>query len=104
MIIKLPPDGQVSTVDEVQIPAANMLTAWPNPMKNRLSIKADPSLRGESVEVYNIRGELVRRLKMTDSEAIWDGRNSSGVDCPSGVYLLRSNDVRNRVKKISKIN
>jgi flagellar hook assembly protein FlgD len=56
------------------------------------------------VEVYNIRGELVRRLKMTDSEAIWDGRNSSGVDCPSGVYLLRSNDVRNRVKKISKIN
>lgn len=104
VIIKLPPDGQVHTVDEVQIPAANMLTVWPNPMKTRLSIKADPSLRGESVEVYNIRGELVRRLKMTDSEAIWDGRNSSGVDCPSGVYLLRSNDVRNRVKKISKIN
>lgn len=103
-VVKLLPNGQVANQDEVQAPAANMLTAYPNPMKNQLSIKADPSLRGESIEVYNIRGELVRRLKLTDSETIWDGKDSSGRNCPSGVYLLRSNNVKNQVKKISKIN
>ncbi|HPV14557.1 MAG TPA: hypothetical protein PL126_02765 [Candidatus Cloacimonadota bacterium] len=32
--------------------------------------------------------EQERQLKMTDREAIWDAKDSSGYDCPSGVYLL----------------
>ncbi len=104
VIVKLLPNGQVANHDEVQAPAANPLTAYPNPMKNRLSIKTDPTLRGDSIGVYNIRGELVRRLKLTDGETIWDGKDSSGRNCPNGIYLLRNNSNRSQVKKISKIN
>ncbi len=104
VIVKLLPNGQVANHDEVQTPAANMLTAYPNPMKNQLSINTDSTLRGDSIGVYNIRGELVRRLKLTDGETIWDGKDSSGRNCPNGIYLLRNNGNRSQVKKISKIN
>ena len=104
VVVKLLPNGQVANQDEVQVPAANLLAAYPNPMKSHLAIKTDPSLRDDSVNIYNIRGELMRRLKLSDGETLWDGKDSSGHDCPSGIYILRSNNERSQVKKISKIN
>lgn len=104
VVVKLLPNGQVANQDEVQVPAANLLAAYPNPMKSHLAIKTDPSLRDDSVNIYNIRGELMRRLKLSDGETLWDGKDSSGHDCPSGIYLLKSNNERSQVKKISKIN
>ena len=86
VIVKLLPNGQVANQDEVQVPAANLLTAYPNPMKDHLAIKADPSLRDDSLDIYNLKGQLVRRLKVTEGETSWDGKDSSGSDCPSGVY------------------
>jgi len=104
VIVKLLPNGQVANQDEVQVPAANLLTAYPNPMKSHLAIKTDPSLRDDSVNIYNIRGELIHRLKLSDGETLWDGKDSSGHDCPSGIYLLKSNNEKSQVKKISKVN
>jgi hypothetical protein len=47
-----------------------------------------------TLEVFNLRGALVRRL--VDSgrgpgvyRAMWDGRDGSGVECGGGVYLYR---------------
>lgn len=104
VVVKLLPDGEVPVQDEVQTPAVNALTAYPNPMKSHLTIKSASALRDDGVNVYNIRGELVCSLKLSDGEAIWDGKDRSGHNCPSGVYLLRSTSDRNQVTKISKIN
>ena len=104
MVGKLLPNGQVPIQDDVQVPALNTLTAYPNPMKRELSIKVDPLLRNDSIAVYNIKGKLVRSLTLLNGETVWDGKDHSGYDCPSGIYLLRTSNEKNLVKKISKIN
>ena len=71
----------------------------PNPFRARTELHFD---LGESsgggtpvdVSVYDVAGRLVRRL-LTGSLSAgphsveWDGRDSSGRDSPSGVYMLR---------------
>ncbi len=107
VIIKLLPNGQVPVEDEVQIPLVNKITTYPNPMTHHLNIKAtndDPSLLNASIYIFNIKGQLVRTLKLSNREANWDGKDDAGHNCPRGVYLIRSGEGKNRVYKISKIN
>jgi flagellar hook assembly protein FlgD len=46
------------------------------------------------LEVYDVRGQLVRvllegRLEPGRHEAVWDGREQDGRPVPSGIYLVR---------------
>lgn len=105
--VKLLPNGQVPVQDYVQTSPVNLLTTYPNPMTNLIKIKAtndDPSLLNASISIFNIKGQLVRTLKLSNREANWDGKDDAGHNCPSGVYLIRSGDRKNRVNKICKIN
>jgi len=107
VIIKLLPNGQVPVEDEVQIPLVNKIKTYPNPMTHHLNIKAtndDPSLLNARIYIFNIKGQLVRTLKLSNSEANWDGKDDAGHNCPSGIYLIRSGERKNRVYKICKIN
>lgn len=106
VIIKLLPNGQVPVEDEVQTPSVNIFTTYPNPMTHHVNIKAtndDPSLQNARIDIYNIKGQLVRSLKLTNGETYWDGKDNIGYNCPSGVYLIRSGEGKNRVHKICKI-
>jgi flagellar hook assembly protein FlgD len=57
-----------------------------------LSMPADGPAR---VRVFDVRGRLVRtlvagRLTAGDHPLTWDGRDSDGRLCSSGVYLMRA--------------
>lgn len=83
-------------VDRVFIPDQFYLNQnHPNPFNPSTAIQYGlPEAANVRVEVYNLRGELVRVLQNSGQaagayELIWDGRNSNGQTVPSGVYLYR---------------
>jgi len=63
---------------------------------DRAGIRLDlPRAGALSVDVYNARGQVVRRLHAGDSAAgtillAWDGRDEGGRAAPSGVYFVRA--------------
>jgi len=106
LITKLLPNGQVPVADEVQTPMINEISAYPNPMKDeiRIKIKQENSLpiQGNSIEIFNIKGQLIRSLELTKDETVWDGKDSGGKPSPKGIYLLRSEGTTRQLKKIVK--
>jgi len=106
LITKLLPNGQVPVVDEVQIPPATIISAYPNPMKDeiKIKIKQDNSLpiQGNSIEIFNIKGQLIRSLELTKGETVWDGKDNGGKPSPKGIYLLRGSSATRHLRKIVK--
>jgi flagellar hook assembly protein FlgD len=70
----------------------------------RIKIKQDNSLPIQSnrIEIFNIKGQLIRSLELSKGETIWDGKDSGGNPSPKGIYLLRSNAETRQLKKIVK--
>ncbi len=81
----------------------DMVRSWPNPFNPRegqplvfQNLPADP---GMEIYLYNIQGQMVRRLSVgrgvqyraTGNEATWWGKNDSGNRVASGVYLYLIN-------------
>ncbi len=83
--------------DDPSAPPSNtaLLGAFPNPFHPRTSIRY--SIRESvpvSLEVYNLKGQLVRVLVEEVTEtgyhaAVWDGRDDEGRPASSGIYLCR---------------
>jgi flagellar hook assembly protein FlgD len=75
-------------------------------MKDQLSIKLtqdDGAAVGENrIDIYNIKGQLVRSVQLGKGETQWDGKDKQGQNCPSGVYLLRSTNHSIHTTKICK--
>jgi hypothetical protein len=71
------------------------LSVYPNPFNGRqdLRIKLSGQIDAPgSLKIYNLRGQLLRTVpfsKETASELSWNGRDDSGRDCGTGIYLLR---------------
>ena len=89
---------EFTDVDDPSIPAGvNVLTSWPNPFKNSLNIMVKTEDKSAlEVDVYNIKGQLVQRLKANNGAKIsWDTSM-----LPSGVYLLKSKDAKAKVLKL----
>lgn len=69
--------------------------SYPNPFNPSTTISYQVPRRSEvQIEIYNTLGQKVRTLLNARKEpgtyqAIWDGRNDSGVQVGSGVYLYR---------------
>ncbi len=72
-----------------------MRPAYPNPFNPQTTIEFSLKSEGPmSLAVYNIRGELVRRLlAQTMSagahEVVWYGRDQNDASVASGVYFAR---------------
>jgi len=101
--VELLPNGQVEVDDDTDSPVVNNLASYPNPMRNKLTIKTQ-SEAGENATfyVYNIRGQRVRRLALNGDSIEWDGKDDKGIECPNGVYIIRSNS-NNSVNYITKV-
>ena len=86
----------VQSEDETQSPVASFgLGNSPNPFnpETRLSFILPQSGRVQ-LDIYNLRGQLVRRLLDTDKQAghhklLWDGRDEAGRTVGSGIYFAR---------------
>jgi flagellar hook assembly protein FlgD len=69
------------------------MSLQPNPTSRGARIRLGPgSIQGASrVEIFDVRGRLVRRLPLNaEGAVVWDGRDENGYDVPPGVHLVRS--------------
>ncbi|MCK4694705.1 MAG: T9SS type A sorting domain-containing protein, partial [Candidatus Cloacimonetes bacterium] len=94
-----------SSDDEFDIPHQTFLFAnYPNPFypKNKgirsssnTTIRYDLSKSGQvNLEIYNIKGQLVKTLVNEFKtaglySAVWDGRDNTGLKVSSGIYLYK---------------
>ena len=68
---------------------------YPNPFNPETTIQYQlPEPANVLVKIYNLQGQLVRRLINEDKEAgyheiVWDARDNEGNSLSSGVYLYR---------------
>jgi len=103
-VAKVLPTGLLPVDDEIQIPGPRFISAFPNPMKDKLTLRIGKSESSQALahlHVYNLRGQLIRVLPVTQDEARWDGRDSNGKACPAGVYLIRDAAKLQAMQKIT---
>jgi len=104
---------QTNTIDELQIFISNLnkeasdnsqvtqqanalyLTNYPNPFNPVTNISYTLPQKGMvEVSIYNLRGQLVKRLVNTEQDAamhstVWNGKNDAGQVVDPGVYFCR---------------
>ncbi|MCD4650332.1 MAG: T9SS type A sorting domain-containing protein, partial [Candidatus Cloacimonetes bacterium] len=89
-------DNQVgNTADD--IPPVTQMSIYPNPFRQNLTIElpASETRNADDIicNIYNIRGQLVKRLEQSATEAIpriiWNGANEKGKPVSDGVYFVR---------------
>ncbi len=85
------------TPEELLIsPVPGLLSAYPNPFANELKICCETTEPADlKVNIYNLKGQLVRTLHSDTKSAgfhnlTWDGMDSRQNRCAAGIYLLRT--------------
>jgi len=106
-IIKLNPDG-TATEDEYCPKPKLELCAYPNPMKGFINLKLTSGygIKDKSIpiQIYNIKGQLVKSLNATSKSssvynASWDGKDEMGRMCASGTYIIWAKSDRMKLSK-----
>jgi hypothetical protein len=92
--------GQVGTPGSVTpvLPGIEFATSnYPNPFNPSTTIKFSMPKAGHlSLNVYNVRGQLVKTLidgarpAGADQSIVWDGSNNQGSNVSSGVYFYEA--------------
>ena len=87
--------GSVSAVEQLP-PVSNLkLMSAPNPFNPRTTVSFSLETAGHvRLSVFDVAGRRVADLvdgtrPAGDNEVVWDGRDSGGRECASGVFLLR---------------
>ncbi len=96
LTIDVTPSG-ILAVDDGLVPVRDLgLRVFPNPFNPMTTARFyAPAAGAVTVGVYDLAGKLVRRLD-ADADAAgwmeltWDGRDRTGRQAPSGMYLLRA--------------
>jgi hypothetical protein len=97
-IIPLP---VVSCIDiDIEHFSTRLIGSYPNPFNPQTTIKfaVQSSQAGSEfveINIYNIRGQLIRRLVSREyasgnHQVIWDGKDDSNVSVGSGIYFYRT--------------
>ncbi len=97
----------VTANNEDMINVQSALVNYPNPFNPETYIRFySPESREAELSIYNIKGELVQKVKMSRNAEgsfiyCWSGDNKSGQKVASGIYLARVNsDVRSEQRKM----
>jgi len=105
-------DVQVSLEeDNKEVPSGfSLLQNYPNPFNPQTNISFTLPEEGEvNLKIYNLKGQLVkvmvnRRLESGLHTFIWDGKDNSGKDLPSGIYFYKlTADKYSKAMKMIKI-
>ncbi|HNQ42960.1 MAG TPA: FlgD immunoglobulin-like domain containing protein, partial [Candidatus Cloacimonadota bacterium] len=88
-----------TSVEDVTQPRQS-LKAWPNPFRDQ--IKINSMGRSEELAVFNLKGQLVKKLtphavNKGQISSSWDGHDLSGLRCPPGIYLIRQSQNSTKV-------
>jgi pyrrolidone-carboxylate peptidase len=73
----------------------NKLMNYPNPFNPQTTIRFElASAEKVNINIYNIKGELIRALVNSEfpagkNEVSWNGRNEQGKETASGIYLYK---------------
>ncbi|MFK7934957.1 MAG: PA14 domain-containing protein [Saprospiraceae bacterium] len=76
---------------------------YPNPFSEQITIAFSTPLATEvNLQIFDVRGQLVRSLLDTEIEKgeyqySWDGKDSGGALVPDGVYYLQLTDGKQRI-------
>jgi hypothetical protein len=90
-------DSITTGIDDTPLTLSSELVNYPNPFNNLTTVKY--TLRGSGVvtlKIYDMIGKL-RKVLVNDvqsagtQEVTWDGKDESGIDCPSGSYSYEMN-------------
>lgn len=84
-------ETSVANSDPIEVPVSNHLSAYPNPVRQSHGVSiASTAKHVFTLEVYNIKGQLVRRLT-TDNEGktSWDLRDDDGTKLGAGLYIAK---------------
>jgi len=78
--------------DESSVPLLGQISHYPNPVKDGCTFMLDKacSVNG-SLIIYNLKGQVVNRLPLIGKDSlVWDGKDSRGSLCPTGVYMYKN--------------
>ncbi|MGI6198744.1 MAG: T9SS type A sorting domain-containing protein [Candidatus Cloacimonadaceae bacterium] len=84
-----------SDLSDKVVPVLALEQNYPNPFNPSTTIRYSLDKPGRvSLDIYNIKGQLVKNLYRGDAEAgnhsvIWNGLDNSGKACASGVYFYK---------------
>jgi hypothetical protein len=91
-------------------PVPGLLSAYPNPFENELKISCETIEPANlKVNIYNLKGQLVRTLHSSSKSAglhslTWDGLDSHQNRCAAGIYLLRTQGTKTQLtQKVVKL-
>ncbi len=96
----------VSNQDDVAQPQTN-INAYPNPFAGNVIVSCSKSGTKQisKVDIYNIKGCKVNTLVLNQSAKQWNGKDTFGKNCPTGIYFLKAQSKDNKaiVKKVTLI-
>jgi hypothetical protein len=98
--ITLGPTGTDDSVQSVQMDGINSIA--PNPlMAGSECIIQYKSSRSGSLEIYNLKGQLVQSLSTAanNNTLHWDGRDKQGRQCSNGIYFCKLTGTENSQPK-----
>ncbi len=91
-------ESYVSNSDEYIQPAPVNVLCFPNPFRNGVNVRivgTEKSVQLTSIEVYNIKGQLVYSQKNLHGKQVrWDGLDNHGNKIGSGIYVVRALDTK----------
>jgi hypothetical protein len=86
-------DVDTSVNPEAPTPVNHILSQnYPNPFVGTTTISMnlkEPVAPEAKLNIYNVRGQLVRSLQPVDNSFSWDGKNAQGKAAAEGIYLYR---------------
>jgi len=104
-------DGQGCDEHNIQNHSAIKLSNYPNPFKQEtvISYELPPKVKKPIIEIYNVKGQLIKqfipiiseqKVKGKNIEVVWDGRDESRKYLSSGIYFYKLNIKSSTVKKM----
>ena len=99
--------GYDATIDENDICSAELvLQSYPNPFQSETTISFNVTQTSlfVNLEIYNIKGQKVNQLRISNyelgiNEVVWNGKDDTGKLLSSGIYLLKLKSDENIISK-----
>lgn len=99
----------VGNADAITTPATATMACYPNPVNAtsalRITISNATKATDSKVDIYNLKGQRIRRLDLTQANAAqessvsWDGKNDLHQNVGNGMYLVKYNAGRRMLSK-----